>query len=147
MTTKKSDWTMIREAESEGHMVAMTGLVERIRTPLNNELSDYFRQHMPHYTGVFEEDETEDILDVLNEYLKENTLNKPALAFPHSSGSELYLIPITQHIQLKVLVVDEYHGSGEYEKYIMADFFWMTEHTTKHDVDTLIRFIEQVLTI
>lgn len=54
MKFKKADWIIVREAENKGLMVAMTGLVERNRTELNDELSSYFRKQMPNYKGTWD---------------------------------------------------------------------------------------------
>ncbi|WP_332274894.1 hypothetical protein [Bacillus velezensis] len=57
MKLKKADWVIVREAEEQGLMVSMTGHIERKRTDLNKELSDYFRKQLPGYTGSFDENE------------------------------------------------------------------------------------------
>lgn len=145
MTMKKSDWTFVRDAEAQGLMVGMTGLVERIRTDLNKELCDYFRKQLPGYDGSFDEHEGEDVLDSVNEYLKENNIDKHSLDFPLSSGTDIHLIPINENIQLKVVVADEYYGDGDYAKYVMANFFMITDSATKEDVDVLINFIRKHL--
>lgn len=126
-------------------MVAMTGLVERNRTDLNDELSLYFREQMPNYKGTWDEDEGEDVLYNINDYLEENNIDKHPLDFPISSGTDVHLIPITENIQLKVVVADEYYGNGEYCKYVMIDFFLINENATKQDVDQLIEFVKKYL--
>ena len=144
---KKSDWGLIKDAESEGLMVSMSGLVERVRTDLNNELSSYFRKEEPGYLGVFDENskvDYESVLDYINEYLKEKGVNKN-LSLPMSSGSELYLVPITANLEVKVLVADEYHGEGESETYVMIDMFKITENCGTEDVDELIKFVNKYL--
>lgn len=145
MKIKKADWAIVREAENEGLMVGMTGLVERKRTDLNNELSDYFRKQLPKYSGGYDEYEGEDILYSINEYLTENNIDKHQLDFPFSSGADVHLIPINENIQLKLVVADEYYGDGDYAKYVMADFFMINEFATKQDVDVLINFIKKHL--
>ncbi|MGF0223560.1 hypothetical protein P5614_022385 (plasmid) [Bacillus velezensis] len=52
MKLKKADWTIVREAEAQGLMVGMTGHIERKRTDLNKELSDYFRKQLPAILGA-----------------------------------------------------------------------------------------------
>lgn len=145
MKFKKADWTIVREAENKGLMVAMTGLVERNRTELSDELSLYFRKQMPNYKGTWDEHEGEDVLYNINNYLEENNIDKHPLDFPISSGTDIHLIPINKNIQLKVVVADEYYGGGEYSKYVMIDFFLITENTTKQDVDELIEFVKKYL--
>jgi hypothetical protein len=145
MKFKKADWTIVKQAESEGLMASMTGTVERKRTMLNDELSDYFRQNMPKYTGSFDEDEGEDILFNINTYLEENDIDKHPLDFPFSNGTDIHLIPINENLQIKVVVADEYYGSGDYSKYVMIDFFMIEENTTKQDVDELIEFVKRYL--
>lgn len=146
MKFKKADWTLIREAEEQGLMVSMTNLVERNRTNLNNELSQYFREKMPNFQGSFDEEEGEEILYSINDFLKNIVANKRSIDFPYSSGTDVHLIPINNNIQLKLMVVDEYYG-GEYSKYVMANFFLINEGTTKKDVDVLIDFVKEYLTL
>ncbi|ANB49335.1 MULTISPECIES: hypothetical protein [Bacillus amyloliquefaciens group] len=145
MKLKKADWVIVREAEEQGLMVGMTGQIERKRTDLNNELSDYFRKQLPGYTGSFDENEGEEILYSINEYIAENKIDMYPLDFPITDGTDVYLIPITENIQLKVIVTDEYHGSGDYSKYVMADFFLINDKATTKDVDTLLQFVKKHL--
>ncbi|MCC9021715.1 hypothetical protein [Bacillus nakamurai] len=145
MKLKKADWTVVREAEEQGLMVGMTGHIERKRTNLNNELSDYFRKQLPDYTGSFDENEGEEILYSINEYITENNIDMYPLDFPITEGTDVHLIPITENIQLKVVVADEYYGDGDYSKYVMADFFLINDKATTKDVDTLIQFVKKHL--
>lgn len=142
MIVKKPDWTLIREGEMQGHMVSMTGTIEPKRTPLNNELSRYFRDELPRYQGSFNEEDGESILYSINEYIKENKIDKYLLDFPLTSGTDVHLIPITENLSLKLIVADEYHGDGDYSKYVMSDFFLINEHTSTEDVDALIQFVK-----
>lgn len=119
---KKSDWKLIREATEKGLLVSMTNLVERNRTKLNEQLSDYFRKQMPDYIGSFDEDQADDILNSVNNFIVEKNLDIYQLDFPLSSGTDSHLITITDNIDLKVTIADEYHGDGDYSKYIMVDF-------------------------
>lgn len=143
MKLKKSDWMLIREATEKGLLVSMNNLVERKRTELNEQLSDYFRKQMPGYTGSFDEDQVEDILESVNNFIIDKNLDIYPLDFPLSSGTDNHLIPITDNIDLKVTVADEYYGDGDYSKYVMADFFIINENATEEDVDELIIFIKQ----
>lgn len=52
------------------------------------------------------------------------------------------LFPITENLQLEVIAVDEYYGSGEYEKYVAIEHFVITEDATEKDVNRLIEFIK-----
>jgi hypothetical protein len=140
---KKSDWTLVKEAEASGLMVAMTSIVEPKRTPLNEKLSAYFKSKVPGFTGSFGEFECEDVLDGLNEYLEVNHPAMNSLDFPLSNGSEVFLVPISVHLSLKVLIVDEYYGDGCYEKYIMTDYFMISESASECDVDVLIKVINE----
>jgi len=142
MIIKKPDWTLIREGEEQGHMVSMTGTIEPKRTPLNDELSTYFRNELPRYQGSFGEEDGESILYALNEYMTENKIDKYALDFPLTSGTDVHLIPVTENLSLKLIVADEYHGDGDYSKYVMADFFLINEQTTTEDVDALVQFVK-----
>jgi hypothetical protein len=143
MKIRKADWVIVREAEQNGLMVGMTGLVERNRTDLNNELNTYFRSRLPKYLGSWDEYDGEDVLYSINEYMKENNIDKYQLDFPMTGGTDVHLIPVNNNLQLKLIVADEYYGDGDYSKYVMADFFMINEYTTKEDVDTLINFLNK----
>lgn len=147
MKTIVPDWYLVREAEKKGLVASMTSTVERNRTDLNDELSNYFREKMPNYDSVFGEDECEDILYSLNDYIEDNNIKSYSLDFPVTEGSDVHLIKINENIQLKVLISDEYYGSGVYEKYIEIGYFIINESTTKKDVDELIDFVRDYLTL
>ncbi|MDY7043619.1 hypothetical protein RVS70_05310 [Virgibacillus sp. M23] len=140
----KSDWSLVKEAEEQGWMASMTGLVERNRTELNDKLSNYFREQLPEYNGSYDEYEGEDILFSINSYLEDNEIDKSPLDFPITNGTDVHLIPITSNLKLKVLVTDEYYGSGDYSKYVLIDFFMINENTTMGDVDMLVNFIRDI---
>lgn len=145
MKIKKQDWTLVREAREKGLLVSMTGTVAPKRTSLNIELSRYFKQQLPDYLGVFDEEEGEDVLYELNKFLKENNIDKRPLEFPYSDGNNTYLIPVTPNLQMVVVAADEYYGSGDYAKYVMIDSFVITENATKEDVDKLIALIKRLI--
>lgn len=145
MELKKDDWLVVREAEEQGLMVAMTSQVELNRTDLNKELSAYFKDKMPGYRGTFDEYDGENLLYSINEYIKDNNIDKYLLEFPLTSGDEIYLVPINDNIKLKFIVVDDYYGSGDYSKYVMSDFFLINENTSKEDVDLLVEFIKNMM--
>lgn len=151
MQIKKSDVGLLNDAKKLGLVAAMTGMMAtRDRTPLNNELSNYFRQQMPkNFYGIIEEEDVEDALDEINEYIKEHQITKftRSISMPYSSGENLYLIPITENLQVEVLVVDEYEGDGDYSKFIEIAYFVITENTTKSDVDELVLFTKRVFNI
>ncbi|WP_145413453.1 hypothetical protein [Paenibacillus xylanexedens] len=144
---KYADWYYVREAEKAGLVASMDGVVERNRTELNNELSAYFRSEMPGYNSYFGEDQCDDVLYSINEYIKENKIDKSEIDFPISEGSDIHLLKVTENLQLKILVADEYHGGGDYSKFIDIDRFVITEKTSKKDVDVLIKFIKDYLNI
>ncbi|ODB64419.1 MULTISPECIES: hypothetical protein [Bacillus] len=144
MKLKKAARAIIQEAEGQGLMVGMASLIERKRTDLNNELSDYFRKQLSGYTGSFDENEGEEILYSINQYITENNIDMYPLDFP-VDGTDVHLIPITENIQLKVVVADKYYGDGDYSKYIMADFFLINDKATTKDVDTLLQFVKKHL--
>lgn len=142
----KTDWDILKEAEEQGFVAAMTSLLERYRTPLNEQLSTYFRTNMSDYSGIFDEDICEDVLYAMNKYIEEEKIEKfkQEIDFPYSSGSDIYLIPITENLQLKVLVTDEYYGDGDYSKYIDMTYFVITPKATEQDVDKLIEAVKRM---
>lgn len=149
MKLEKPDIGILREAEKQGLVASMTLILEPNQTELNEKLSKYFREQVPNFDGIVDEEDTEIVLNTINAYIKEKKIdkfNKP-LRFPYSEGSEVYLIPLTEHIQVKVLIVDEYYGGGEYEKYIDISRFIIDEETTKKDVDVLIDFTKRVFNL
>jgi len=143
MKIKKSDFTLIKEAEKEGRSVSMTSVVEQNRTELNKKLQSYFNQNYKSFNGSYDEDEGEDVLYSLNEYISENNIDMRPLDFPIVEGTDVYLIPITDNLQLKVLVADEYYGDGDYAKYVIIDRFIITENATTKDVDKLIEVLKE----
>lgn len=144
MTTQLSDWGVLKRAEAAGLVSSMTGLVERVRTPLNNELSSYFREHLPKYDWLLQDDDADDNIDDVNAYLQEQGIEKK-LSMPHSSGVNVFLIPLTDNLQVKFEAADVYEGNGEYSKYTSVDFFVINELTTTTDVDQLITFVKEIL--
>jgi len=146
MKLKKSDFILWQEAVEKGMVVCMEGIgfENRKRNPLSDELRNYFRERMPGYNGIFTEDQCEDVLFSINDYMEENQIDKFPLSFPCSNGTNTYLIPITDNIQLRVLTVDEYFGGGEYDMYIDMTYFVINEQTTKNDVDRLIEAVKKM---
>ena len=139
----KNDFITSKEAEENGLMVAMGSTVERIRTDLNNELSNYFKKKFPNFKGNYDEYEGEEVLCNINEYLLEINKKTYTVDFPYSEGTEIHLIPIGGNIELKLIAADEYHGSGEYSKYVMIEFFIINEQATEKDVDFLIETLNK----
>jgi len=142
---KYADWYYVREAEKEGRVASMTNVVELNRTVLNNKLSTYFRSKIPNYNSIFDEDECNDILLALNDYIKENNIDKNYIDFPITEGTDIHLLKITDNLHLKILVADEYYGNGDYDKYIEIGYFIINENTTEQDVDKLVDFVKQYL--
>ncbi|MFP7486456.1 hypothetical protein SFC65_20020 [Priestia filamentosa] len=146
MKAMKSDWTRIQEAQQAGLMVPTTNIGIRNKTELSVELWEYFKEQMPGYLGSFDQNECEDALYGINEYIKENNIDKHLLDFPLVSGSNVDLIPISDNLELKVTVIDEYYGDGDYHKCILVDSFLINKRTTRNDVDQLVAFINKYLT-
>ena len=145
MQKKKAPWVLIREAEKQGLMVGMTRIIPGKQSELSSYLNDYFVKKVPSYNGVYDEEESEDVLYTLNEYMVAENIDQHPLDFPLSLGTSIRLLPINNNIQLKILIVDEYYGDGDYEKYVSIDQFMIGEKTTESDVDSLIQFIEKHL--
>lgn len=141
----KSPFARVQDAEKEGLMVSLTSIVERNRTEENKKLASHFRELYPDYNGIIDEDEAEDVLDNINEYMEVKTGKNPKIQMPYSEGSDIYLLPITDNLELKILVVDEYYGDGDYSKYVGVQSFIMNEHTTKEDVFALVVFLKENL--
>lgn len=147
MELQKHEWVIVRDAEERGLVVAMTSEINRIRTELNKELSTYFREECSDFPGVFQEEICEDVLEAVNEYIEDKKIEKYPykLDFPFTAGSQEYLVPIGENIELVIVTFDEYHGNGEYSKFLKINFFVMNEKTSKEDVDMLIAFINEYL--
>ncbi|MBG9689393.1 hypothetical protein ABD91_00405 [Lysinibacillus sphaericus] len=139
----KSDWQLVREAESNGLCVSMNSIVERNRTELNKELSSYFKEKLPNIKSYYDVDQGEDVMDSINSYMEDNSINKHLLHYPYSEGTDIYLIPITENLSLKVDVFDEYHGQGESNTGVHIDRFVITEEATSEDVDKLIEMFNE----
>lgn len=145
MDLKKPDWFIIKEAEEKGLMAWLTSQSSRNKTPLSEELSNYFRNKLSNFKSSFDEYEGEDVLFNINEYFEENNIDKYRIDFPTSSGTDTHLIPITENLEMKLMVADEYYGGGDYSKYVMVEFFLINENTTIEDVDKLIEFVKEYL--
>lgn len=143
----KAEWVIVRDAEEQGMVVAMTSEITQNRTELNKELSTYFREKCSDYPGVFQEEICEDVLESVNEYIEDNKIEKYSykLDFPFTAGAQEYLVPIGENMELVVVAFDEYHGGGEYCKFLKINFFVMNEKTSQEDVDMLIAFINEYL--
>lgn len=138
---KYADWYYVREAENNGLMASMTNIIERKRTDLNIKLSSYFRNKLPNHDGFYEEDKCDDFIYTLNEYITENKIDKPYIDFPISQGTDIYLVPITDNLEAKIILSDEYYGGGDYSKFAEISHFKINENTTEKDVDKLIEFL------
>lgn len=140
-----SAWSIIRAAREKGHVVSMTQEVERNRTPMNEKLSEYFKSQCPGYDGIFDGEDGEWVLERINDYLLEKNIEMGPLDFPLGGGVDVFLVPIGRNILLKVLVVDEYYGDGEYSKYVEVPSFIMNERTSFEDVVELVNFVQRYL--
>lgn len=139
-----ADWYLVREAENKGLSVSMDGCLERNRTELNNRLSAYYREKMPNFDPTYKEEYCEDVLYCINEYIEEKGINKRELDFPISEGTDIHLLKITDNLQVKITIADEYYGGGDYSKYIEIDRFVITPEATEEDVDILIDFVKSI---
>lgn len=145
MKLKKSDLKLISEAQANGFLISMSKYINYKGKDLASELSNYFKEKVPNYDGYFDdiEYETEDMVFLINKYIQDNSINKRLLDFPFTSGYDVHLLPITQNLQLEIILTDEYYGDGDYSKHIKAHSFVINEDTTKQDVDQLIDFINK----
>ncbi|MGF7535257.1 hypothetical protein AAGG74_16515 [Bacillus mexicanus] len=144
MRIRKSDLARVQDGRKNGLMVAMGNVLEPVRTDLNNELSNYFKMKVPNFHCTFSDEDGEDIINGINEYLKDNEM-KRQLEYPLGGGEDTYLIPIGERLNLDVIVVDEYYGDGEYNRYVEINNFLIDEHTTTKDVDLLVDFVNKYL--
>lgn len=143
MKIKKADFVLVREAENAGLCVSLNNIVERNRTDLNKELSAYFISKLPNFKGYYDVDEGEDVMCSINSYIDENNIDKYLLDYPMSEGTNIHLIPITNNLQLKVMVYDEYYGQGDSSTGVHIDRFIITEDATTDDVDKLIEMLKE----
>jgi hypothetical protein len=142
---RKSDVAILREAETNGLVGWMTSLVERNRTELTNELSEYFRQEAGNYKSTYDEDDGEEIMEGINSYLETQKIEQSKLEYPYNFFSEIYLIPIGENIQLKVLVANEFSSDEGQMLYVDISNFIINEQATKKDVDLLLSFVKNHL--
>lgn len=144
MKIRKSDFSLVIEAKKEGRIVSMINGFVTTRLEKGEELGKYFKSKIENFKGVFDEEESEYILYQINQYLDKNNIEKFKfpISFPYSPGSNTYLIPITENLHINLVVVDEYYGDGDYEKYIDMSTFVINEKTTTTDVDALIDFVK-----
>lgn len=143
---KKSDSYRFMESYNKGNVVSMTSTLFRGRSELNDRLYHYFNRNSGDIgvIGSFDEDVADGILDVLNEYVRINKLDVGTIEFPQILDFDIWLLPITENLELKVLVSDDYLGDGDYEKYVMVDEFMITENASERDVDRLIEALRKI---
>lgn len=138
VTQIKPAFVLCKEAEAKGLSVSLTNIVDRTRTDLNNALSSYFKSQCPSFKAYYGEDEFEEVIESLNEWISEEKLTIPKLSMGGRNLSEVVLMPITPNLSLKVYLYDEYYGEGEYSTGVHIERFLITEEATNSDVDILV---------
>lgn len=144
MIIKKSDYARLLDAEREGMVVFFDGTGSRNQTELSIELSRYFRDKVASYNGMFSDGEEDEILEELNGYFDDKDIEQTTLNFHYSDSSDVVLLKITEHLELKVLIVDEYYGDGDYSRYVEISSGVITEQSTQGDIDHLIEFMGEI---
>lgn len=141
---KKSDYARILDASKDGLLVNLTTTVEGNDTELNRVLSKKFREQVHGYTGVYTEYteiDNEEAIYIWDNYLKGKGVYKNVM-MPISSGSDSYLIPVTENLELVLLAVDEYYGGGDSNTFVSVDTAVVTESATEEDVKVLIEVMK-----
>lgn len=145
MSNRKTEWKLVKEAKASGMIVMMTDVFEEGRSEKNEGLNRYFRSMVPGYVGDFSQDTGDDVLLYINDYLNEKGIKVKPLETPYSDGSVVRLIPITQNLDLKVLIEEEYCGGDDHLHSVTINSFIMNDRTERADVDVLVKFVESVL--
>lgn len=145
MKLKKSDLSRYIESVKEGYVADLTSIRSRNTSYLGNTLRSYFREQIPKYTGIFLDEEGEEVLSELNRFIKDRNIGKEKLEFPVSSGSNLYLVPVGENLDLVVNVCDEYYGDGDYAKYVGVESIIFNDNTTVKDLGELIKIVKDLL--
>lgn len=139
---KKPAYVLCQEAEAKGLSVSVNSLVDFIRTDLNKELSTYFKRQIQNFKAYYDIEEWSEIENGINQYIKDEKLPIGKLQFDGSARSEVYLLPITEHLALKVFLYDEYYGAGDSSSGVHIDRFIITEEATTLDVDALVEMMK-----
>ncbi|MCH4866825.1 hypothetical protein [Bacillus sp. 1006-3] len=145
MKLKKSDLSRYIESGKEGYVADLTSIRSRNTSYLGNTLRSYFREQIPKYTGIFLDEDGEEVLSELNRFIKDRNMDKAKLEFPVSSGFNLYLVPVRENIDLVVKVCDEYYGEGDYVKYVGVESIIFNDNTTVKDLGGLIKMVKGLL--
>jgi len=142
MTKTQADWVTIKEAENQGLMASMVAKHQHFQPQTHTQaLSHYFREQHPHYLPYVKEEKVDDAIYELNTYIEENKINIHPFDFPMTGGLERRLLPLTEHLSLKIGLIDDYYGGGDYAQYVTLDSFVVDDETTTDDVDKLITFV------
>jgi len=141
---KKSEFTRLMEARREGRVASMTWNDSYENTPVARRLGDYFRKQMPNYDGIYEEEVFDDVLDAINQYMEEKGIDHAPLRLL-VPGEESYLLPVTENLELVVIITDDYSGGGNYEMYVEISSFLVNDQTTEEDVDRLVDMLKAIM--
>ena len=144
MIFKKSDFSRVLDAERGGMVLFLDNTGSRNQTDLSRELSYYFRSRIRGYVGMFSDGDEDEILDELNGYFEDKGIDQTKLTFHYADSSDVVLLKITENLELKVLIVDEYHGDGDYDRYVEIASGLITEKATKADIDHLISLMSEI---
>lgn len=145
MKTVKSDWAVYQEALKEGRVAHMSSFLSiKESKELTKKLEKYFKEKISNHKGVWEEEDGEEVLLKINKYMKENQVDKQKLSYPIFAGSNVYVIPVGENIQFKVLVVDEYYGNDESETYVEIEEFIVGENAKEKEVDQLVELMKEL---
>lgn len=136
------DWIIANKAEEMGLMVSMVGEVGHPRTERNIELSNYFTKEMPDFQKDYEEDIYEFAIAGIEAYLEEINADIQSIEYP-ITGREVHLIPVGSNIKLNVYIEDE----DFCENRIEIKSFVINHNTNKEDVDDLIQFLNEYLSL
>jgi|HigsolmetaAR206D_1030411.scaffolds.fasta_scaffold00120_40 hypothetical protein len=143
MKLRKSEFARLMEARKEGRVASMTRILSYEDTPIAKRLGNYFRKQMPDYEGIYEEEEGDEVLYAINQYMEKYGINHRPLGLL-APGAESYLLPITENLELVVHVTDDYTGGGENEWYVQIDSFIVNDNATEKDVDQLIGVLKVI---
>jgi hypothetical protein len=139
LTLTKYGHRFLMESKEKGNYV---GLPYNIIDGKRSELSEKVRlilQELDCPYVIKSDDESQDLLDYLSDYLKTNTW----MSMPFD-GEEEFLLKFSDNVIIHVSAKDEYLGMGEHETYSCISGLIITDNVTNEEIFDVVKFIKEI---
>lgn len=132
-----------RNAQREDVLIKLNSINGRSKRENIQELSNYAIDSMDGFEGIYNESgmypiDGSEIFYFVSEFAKKNGIDIRPIDYPISSGTDIYLLPMTENLELVIIVVDEYYGSGDSEQYVDIQNLIVNDNTTTEDIDVFL---------